>query len=168
MADTLSLVSTICFVAAGVSLAVAAALFFAFKIPRVYGELSGRSARKSLEKLRSENESSAAKFYGNSGKVSRTEELTAHMSAEKGVGAEKTELLPEEGSESTTLLSEGESGEPSGMQTEGSESTTLLTEEGSESTTLLSDWDEGTELLDESKDFRIIDEVMLIHTDQTI
>ena len=48
MAETLSMVSMVSFVAAGVCLALTVILWFAFRIPNVIGDLSGRNARKSI------------------------------------------------------------------------------------------------------------------------
>ena len=56
MADTLSLLSVIAFVIAGVSLAVAIFLWFFFHISSVIGDLSVRTARKSIEKGKSKKQ----------------------------------------------------------------------------------------------------------------
>lgn len=58
MAETLSMISKISFVAAGICLVVAIILFIRFKIPDVIGDLSGRNARKSIEQMRALNEKS--------------------------------------------------------------------------------------------------------------
>ena len=47
--------------AAGLALVVAVVLFFVLKIPRVIGELSGRTARKAIEGIRSQTEQSGDK-----------------------------------------------------------------------------------------------------------
>ena len=52
MAETLSMLSIISFIVAGVALAVAIFLWIFFKIPRVIGDLSGRNARKSIASVR--------------------------------------------------------------------------------------------------------------------
>ena len=51
MAETLSMLSIISFIVAGVALAVAIFLWIFFKIPRVIGDLSGRNARKSIARV---------------------------------------------------------------------------------------------------------------------
>lgn len=63
MAETLSIISIISFVAAGVFLAIAIVLFTVFKIPSVIGDLSGRNARKSIEQIRKNNEKSDNNTY---------------------------------------------------------------------------------------------------------
>lgn len=56
MADILHMVSVISFVAAGVFFVIVIALWFIFKIPSVMGDLSGTTARKSIKKMRENNE----------------------------------------------------------------------------------------------------------------
>ena len=58
MAETLSMLSIISFIVAGVALAVAIFLWIFFKIPRVIGDLSGRNARKSIARVRASYEKS--------------------------------------------------------------------------------------------------------------
>lgn len=59
MAQTLQTLSVISFAVAGVCLALAIFFGFLFKIPGVIGDLSGRTARKSIAKLRAANEKNA-------------------------------------------------------------------------------------------------------------
>lgn len=54
MAEILSAASFISYIAAVAFGAVAIALWFLFKIPSVIGDLSGRNAKKSIEKMRSQ------------------------------------------------------------------------------------------------------------------
>ena len=63
MAETLSNLSVIAYVVAAVCLVLAVFLWFIFKIPTVIGDLSGRTARKSIAKMRSANEKSGNKAY---------------------------------------------------------------------------------------------------------
>ena len=87
-ADILSLISTICYILAGVSLVLAVFFWFFFKIPTVIGDLSGRTARKSIAKMRSANERSGYKSYRSSstnmqrGKVTDTMRLGKAQTAE--------------------------------------------------------------------------------------
>lgn len=61
MAETLSVISTVSFMVSGVFAVIAAAVWFLFKIPSVIGDLSGRTARKSIERMRINNERSGDK-----------------------------------------------------------------------------------------------------------
>lgn len=63
MAETLKLISEIAYIVAGVAFVVAVVLFILFHIPAVIGELSGRTARRNIEKIRAANEKSGAKAY---------------------------------------------------------------------------------------------------------
>ena len=64
MAETLSLISLISFLAAGVFAVLAVVLWFVFHIPTVAGELSGRTARKSIERMRKSNAEAAKNLQG--------------------------------------------------------------------------------------------------------
>lgn len=78
-AATLSTISLIGYIAAGVLLAAAVVLFFVLKIPTVIGDLSGRTARKSIARQRAANESSGSKSFrpseGNASRVKITESM---------------------------------------------------------------------------------------------
>ena len=49
MAETLSILSIVSFAVAGASFMLAVFFWFFFKIPTVIGDLSGRTARKSIK-----------------------------------------------------------------------------------------------------------------------
>lgn len=51
---------------AGLMLAVAVLLFFLLKIPKVIGDLTGANARKAIENIRNQNETSGDKTYRSS------------------------------------------------------------------------------------------------------
>ena len=63
MADTLSTLSVISFAVAAVCLVLAVFLGVFFKIPTVISDLSGRTARKSIAKMRTANEKTGVKTY---------------------------------------------------------------------------------------------------------
>lgn len=110
-----------------VMFAVTVALFFFLKIPKVIGDLSGRTARKAIESIRNQNESTGDKVYRSSpvnkerGKLTDkispsgrlihnpTDVLGGAMATEK-IGTQK--LSPEEttvlgpGASETTVLSQ--------------------------------------------------------------
>ncbi len=62
-APVFRIISIVCFSIAGVSLLLALFLFFKFKIISVIGDLTGKTARKSIEKMREENEKSGVKSH---------------------------------------------------------------------------------------------------------
>lgn len=64
MAETLSMISLISFLAAGAFAILAVILWFVFRIPTVAGELSGRIAKKSIERMRKSNEEAGKSRIG--------------------------------------------------------------------------------------------------------
>ena len=62
-ADILAKVSLASYIIAGVLLVIAIFLWFFFKIPSVMGDLSGRTAKKSIEKMRQTNAGSGNKAF---------------------------------------------------------------------------------------------------------
>jgi Sec-independent protein translocase protein TatA len=95
MADTLSFISVISFVAATIFLIVAVIFWFVFKIPTVIGDLSGRNARKSIEQMRRSNEQSGAKSYKTGKKNEGRGKLTSTMHVIEKKDSEETEFLQE-------------------------------------------------------------------------
>lgn len=66
MAEILSIISIVSFVVAGICLLFALFFWFKFKIPSVIGDLSGRTARKSIAQMRDYNEKSGKKSHRSS------------------------------------------------------------------------------------------------------
>lgn len=175
MSETLSTLSVISFAIAGVCLAIAIILWFYFRIPTVIGDLSGRTAKKSIEKMRIANERTGTKNYKESKTNAERGKLTGTM-PDMGKTSNKKEPADEEMPE-TALLDENletnfESKE-TGVLYE--ESTELL--DGMEKTSLLED-ENATARLDVllekeknktgGKKLIMIEEIMLIHTNEEI
>lgn len=122
MAEILSIISFISFGISGTCFILAIFFWFKFKIPSVVGDLSGKTARKSIAKMRESNEKSGKKSYQSSsvnvnrGKVTEsmpdTRPETGILEENKGkiVDRQGTELLDED--ETTGLLIEEEGTEP--------------------------------------------------------
>jgi len=175
MAEILSTISIVSFVAAGVCFALAVLLWFLFDIPAVIGDLSGRTARKSIARMREHNEKSGKKSYKPSKTNVERGKLTGTMpDSQKLKKKDKTdELKPETG-----LLDENKT------QSVNVQETALLNE--SEETALLNSAEETGLLVDENetalleddidipktraggKKLVMIETVMLIHTDEVI
>lgn len=107
-------------VLAGIMLVVSIMLFFLLKIPTVIGDLTGATARKAIENIRSQNESSGEKTYRTSqvnwergkltDKISPSGRLVPkHSSFEHGAMATQKigtqQLNYQSTAEETTLLS---------------------------------------------------------------
>ena len=71
MAETLSMISLISFLAAGAFAILAVILWFVFRIPTVAGELSGRIAKKSIERMRKSNEEAGKSRIGGENEIGR-------------------------------------------------------------------------------------------------
>lgn len=61
--ELLQTLSLAAYIAAGFFLLVAVALFFLLDVPKLYGDVSGRTAKKAIEAIRQQNESTGNKAY---------------------------------------------------------------------------------------------------------
>lgn len=61
--ESLQMLSLAAYVAALVLLVLAVVLFFLLDIPKLYGDVSGRTARKAIEAIRKQNEATGNKAY---------------------------------------------------------------------------------------------------------
>lgn len=127
--ELLQTLSLAAYIAAGVLFLLAVALFFLLDVPKLYGDVSGRTAKKAIEAIRQQNESTGNKAYKPSavnaergkltdkitpsGKLeSRTDGLAVSVGTEKFATAalasqtNETTLL-ETGANETTLLTAG-------------------------------------------------------------
>lgn len=174
MAETLSTLSTISFAVAGVCLAIAIFLWFYFKIPTVIGDLSGRTARKSIAKMRAANEKTGAKTYKESRTNAARGKLTGTMpDSEKLL---KKNVVDNDQRPETGLLAENRA---EGIETEA---TGVLVDEATgildaEATGLLIDENATEPLITSTQSYtkrsggmkmNMLEEVMLIHTNEVI
>lgn len=171
-AEILSLVSLISYILAGICLVLAAFFWFFFKIPAVIGDLSGRTAKHSIERMRQANARSGNKSYRasatNAARGKLTDTMQHSSKLKKGNAPEQPSAKGETGRPETGLLSENKAGTYVGERTE------IL--DGGETTGMLVD-DEATMALNTAaapvkrsggKKLTMINEVMLIHTDEVI
>ena len=174
MSETLRLLSIISFSVAGVSLVLSAFFWFFFKIPNVIGDLTGRTARKSIAKMRAANEKTGTKSYMESKTNARRGKLTGTM---PDTSEQNGKSASEEGRPDTGLLAENQT------DTVESEETEMLDYEETgipdrEETGLLTDEDATVPLESTVKKqpsqrtggikLNILDNVVLIHTDEVI
>ncbi|MBQ7836281.1 MAG: hypothetical protein IJ389_03415 [Clostridia bacterium] len=61
--ELLQTLSVVSFIAAGVFLLTGIALFFLLDVPKLYGDISGRSAKKAIEAIRRQNDETGAGGY---------------------------------------------------------------------------------------------------------
>lgn len=170
MANILSIISIISFVLAGIFLVLAVFFWFWFNIPSVVGDLSGRTARKSIAKIREGNAKSGAKAFRPSAINEDRGKLTSTMpqTGEKKSGSLQETQISKADPSVTQVLVEN--------QAESIESadTALLREEEAATTALLVD-DSGDEaqvtsspVQRKGKQLVILDDVVLIHTDEVL
>ena len=81
--EILSLVSLISYIVAGICLVVTIFLWIIFKIPSVIGDLSGRTARKSIARMRANNEKAGGQGYKPSAENAGRGKLTDTMQHSK-------------------------------------------------------------------------------------
>lgn len=177
----LEIVKYVCFGLAAVFLIVAVILFVALDIKRVFGDLSGRTAKREIENIRSKNVQSGEKAYKPSHVNQSRGKLTAKISESGRVAPDtpdpvgtmfETEKIDQPYVEQTTLLNNG-------MQAD--DQTTLLDSYQSEGTTVLSaQLDNGTTVLSNQQDngttvlgasignVTLLDEITYVFADEVI
>lgn len=165
-AEILSMVSRIAYVVAGISLVLALFFWFKFKIPSVISDLSGRTARKSIAKIREHN----AKQQGTKTGTNRKQAPAAK--AEKANTASKTVVNKPQAAaaaqDETALLSDKRAVDAREEETlflNPDESTCLLDEEA---TSLLIDHHETPKQRGRGMKMTMLDEVILVHTDEVL
>lgn len=164
--DTYRYIFIIAAVLCGIMVVTSVLLFILLRIPKVIGDLTGATARKAIEDIRNQNETSGDKTYKTSLVNKERGKLTDKISPSGSLMRDPSEPLA--GAMATEKI---------GTQNLASNETTLLSEGGNE-TTLLSDVAPGgneTTLLAEpaaqaapAAAFAIEYEITFIHTDEVI
>lgn len=149
---------------AALSLIIAAFLFFVLKIPKVIGDLTGATARKAIDDIRSQNEKSGEKTYKSSRVNRERGMLTDKMTNSGNVVKHSVDI--KNGAMSTSKIS------TSRLETEALESyETSLLDNNLAETTVLDSFESGeTTVLEQSDaDVFIIEyELNFIHTNEII
>lgn len=176
MASILSIISLVSFIIAGISFALAVTFFFVFKIPNVIGDLSGRNAQRSIAQLRAINEKSGSKAYRTSetnkkrGKLTGTMEESGKIAKENKKREENKKMSSNEDERPETGLLESNIAErkelPATELLEETEQTGLLYD--SVETTLLEASDQPPCKPVSTKKIIMLEDIMLIHTDEVI
>lgn len=168
IAEILSTLSLVAYIIAGLSFALAVIFWFAFRIPSVVGDLSGRTAKKSIEKRRRANARSGQKAYRPSPENAARGKVTETAKPEQPVKAPRQPEAPAPANYGTTIHAQNRATAYEGQETE------LL--QGGDETALLVDENETTALNEEpgairdpgGKKMTMLNEVMFIHTDEVI
>lgn len=161
MADILHTLSIVSYILAVLFVVLAIVLWFIFKIPNVIGDLSGRNAKKSIARMRQNNEKTGDKSYRASEKNLARGKLTETMESmgkvEKSINMEETGLLNEN-------LAKEYDEQATGLLLD--DATGLLDESGQ--TAALEETVNAADRVPSSIVIRMIEEVMLIHTEEVI
>lgn len=166
MAQTLQTLSIISFAVSGVCLVLVIFFWFFFKIPTVIGDLSGRTARKSVAKMRAANEKTGAKSYKESKTNAERGKLTGTIP--DSVKLNKKNEVPDDDKPETGLLADNKA---DGLDSEEirvleSETTGLLIDENA--TAPLDVPSHNPIVRTGGKKLEIIEEVILVHTEEVI
>lgn len=160
-ADILSLVSLISYIVAGVAFVLALFFWFFFKIPSVIGDLSGRTAKKSIARIRENNERAAAAGH-----------RSGAITADRIQGKRKTEKLAQEPKPEAPAVEEQRpvTGLLSSNKAEAvaAKQTGLLINTERAETAELIPVSTTERLRSGGKKLTMINEIMLIHTDEVI
>lgn len=160
-------------IACGVMVVVSVILFFTLQIPKVIGDLTGRTARKAIEDIRKQNEQSGDKVYRSSSVNLRRGKLTDKISPSGRIEARHTtpfgtgvitekistqQLSVTEDSPDTTILAEGNETTVLTQAPDVAPIPSICTE-----TTVLQQWEEEND-----RSFVIEYEITFIHTNEVI
>lgn len=138
--ELLQTLSIAAYIAAGVFLLTAIALFFLLDVPKLYGDVSGRTAKKAIEAIRQQNESTGNKAYKPSAvnaergkltdKISPSGRLESQVSGNSiGVGTEKLSRASVDSQSNETTVLDQPVGETTVLQRQIIGETTVLSPE---------------------------------------
>lgn len=149
---------------AGVMLVLSAVLFFALRIPRVISDLTGRTAKRAIEKIRQLNEQTGNKAHNSSAVNLERGNVTDKIS---GSGRLIRRSVPKY---ATGMITEKISTQTLYPASEGEQTTVLQTQE---QTTVLDTCCGETEVLactpeQPAQDITVEYEILFIHTDIVI
>lgn len=170
--DVYRLIYLICAILSGLCFTLSIVLFFVYKIPKVIGDLTGSNARKAIENIRNQNESTGNKTYKSSSVNKARGRTTDKIQANGTVIQHNPNAYG--GAMATSKISTGkletealESYETSLLQNGTSNETTVLSESGSGETTVLSETsNNGYDVVDNV--FEIEYEIVFVHTNEVI
>lgn len=151
-------------IACGVLFAVSVILFFALRIPKVIGDLTGRTARKAIENIRMQNEQSGDKSFQSSAVNMQRGKLTDKIT-------QSGRLVPREATPfGTGVITEKISTQQLPVEKPAGETTVLTV---TDETSVLGSGIGETVVLDTSEPqtaqtFTIEYEITFIHTDEVI
>lgn len=161
MAELLSKLSIVSYVISVICFVLAIVLWFKFDIPAVINDLSGKTARKSIQQIRERNEKSGNKSYRPSSVNAERGKLTSSIPVSKRTQLNEDER-PETGLMNENMATSVDFNETGTLADE----TSGLTDDGT--TAPLSKTMQMHESAQNKKTLIMIENVMLIHTSEVI
>lgn len=168
MAKIFKISTIVLFSLAGVCLAISIFVFITFKIPNVIGDLTGRNARKSIEQMRQENEKGGKKSHRPHPVASDRGTLTEQIKENKKLSQKpmqkqstRQKQILYDGSGATDVLKDVNATVNLNYDANGTE---IL----SEGTEVLFDASIQPSLNEEEVKLKMIQNIVLIHTDEVI
>lgn len=170
MASIFKTVSIVFFALAAVCLALGIITFIVFKIPNVIGDLSGRNARKSIEQMRETNEKGGKKSHRPHPVASDRGTLTEPIKQNSSKLRKQKQVIPKpqtvshvdtKGSSATDVLDDPNATQKLDFNETGTE---IL----AEGTQVLSNEQMQAALNQTAVGFKMIQDIVLIHTDEVI
>lgn len=181
VAYILSTLSIVFFVMSVIALVGAVFLWFWFKIPNVIGDLSGKNARKTIARMREENEKEAKKRASKAEKASFKRDtkrgITAEFSRKEKTAKQNSVSVTAtmhnvgdfDGSLETTVLNVQADSEAETSIHNDIEETTFLAPDVAETTLLTTALSQEQPTRKKSKVvLTMLDQELLIHTDEVI
>ncbi len=161
MADTLTTLSTVSFGLAALFLLLAVIVWIKFKIPAVIGDLTGRTARKSIARMRTENEKSGKKSYRPSAENRKRGRTTEHMEREEATASAPGTLEMAAAQNKTTPLENAGNDYGTTPLEDVTWNNVTVTLDNNPTSLLAEKNKQGAELI-------MLDEVIFIHTSEVI
>ncbi len=168
LANIFSISTIVLFALAGVCFTFAVFTFITFKIPNIIGDLSGRNARKSIEQMRESNEKGGKKSYRPHPVAIDRGTLTEQIKESKKLSKKTT---PKQGKNPKAILSDG-SGATDVLEDINATVNLNYDQNGTEilgeGTQVLSNEVIQSALNETTVNFEMIQNIVLIHTDEVI
>lgn len=150
--ELLQTLSTVSYIIAGVLLLVAVALFFLLNVPKLYGDVSGKTAKKAIEAIRQQNETTGNKAYKPSAVNAERGKITDKISVSGNLPPQTAGLPVSVGTERIESVD----------YYNQSNETTVLQQQYNE-TTILNSSDDQTELLNNGYEPQSSETTLLIN-----
>lgn len=164
MAEILQTLSIICFSVAGICFAAAVFFWFFFQIPAVIGDLSGRTARKSIARMRAANEKSGTKTYRESKMNAQRGKLTAPIPD----SIEEAEEVSDDSRPETGLLENSRGGDSGSADMLAATTELLASDDEKLFSSREQEEEQSLEYLKAEKKIDMLDDIVLTHTEEEI